>query len=90
MFGQVRVQGVELSQHEMPGLMAARADFGPSQTFKGLKGSLHVTSQTGLPIETRSAWRATVHWASGNIFCTQDHAAAAVEGWHSYCLRLEK
>merc|ERR1711920_334404 len=69
-----------LAEHEMPGLMAARTEFGPAQPFKGLNinGSLHMTIQTGVLIETLSALGATVRWASCNIFSTQDHAAAAI------------
>jgi adenosylhomocysteinase len=69
-----------LAEHEMPGLMAARKEFGPDAPFKGLNisGSLHMTIQTGVLIETLSALGATVRWASCNIFSTQDHAAAAI------------
>merc|ERR1712230_274518 len=65
---------------EMPGLMEARKEFGPGQPFKGLdiNGSLHMTIQTGVLIETLSALGATVRWCSCNIFSTQDHAAAAI------------
>merc|ERR1711978_635176 len=69
-----------LAEHEMPGLMAARTEFGPSKPFAGLNinGSLHMTIQTGVLIETLAALGATVRWASCNIFSTQDHAAAAI------------
>eukprot|EP00927_Polykrikos_kofoidii_P031576 TRINITY_DN27131_c2_g1_i1.p1 TRINITY_DN27131_c2_g1~~TRINITY_DN27131_c2_g1_i1.p1 ORF type:complete len:497 (+),score=94.30 TRINITY_DN27131_c2_g1_i1:63-1493(+) len=69
-----------LAEVEMPGLMAARKEFGPSQPFKGLNicGNLHMTIQTGVLIETLAALGAKVRWASCNIFSTQDHAAAAV------------
>merc|ERR1712027_252032 len=69
-----------LAEHEMPGLMAARTEYGPSQPFKGLNinGSLHMTIQTGVLIETLQALGAKVRWASCNIFSTQDHAAAAI------------
>jgi len=69
-----------LAEHEMPGLMAARKEFGPSKPFKGLNinGSLHMTIQTGVLIETLSELGAKVRWASCNIFSTQDHAAAAI------------
>jgi len=69
-----------LAEHEMPGLMAARKEFGPGQPFKGLNicGSLHMTIQTGVLIETLHALGAKVRWASCNIFSTQDHAAAAI------------
>merc|ERR1711981_798694 len=71
---------LNLAEHEMPGLMAARREFGPSQPFKGLNlsGSLHMTIQTAVLIETLSALGAKVRWASCNIFSTQDHAAAGV------------
>merc|ERR1711903_73641 len=71
---------LELAEIEMPGLMAARTEFGPAQPFKGLNisGSLHMTIQTGVLIETLAALGATVRWASCNIFSTQDHAAAAI------------
>jgi len=69
-----------LADHEMPGLMAARTEFGPSQPFKGLNinGSLHMTIQTGVLIETLAVLGAKVRWCSCNIFSTQDHAAAAI------------
>jgi len=69
-----------LAEHEMPGLMAARTEFGPSQPFKGMNinGSLHMTIQTGVLIETLAALGAKVRWCSCNIFSTQDHAAAAI------------
>lgn len=62
------------------GLMASRAEFGPKQVLKGAKiaGSLHMTIQTAVLIETLQALGAEVRWASCNIFSTQDHAAAAV------------
>merc|ERR1711997_620259 len=68
------------AEHEMPGLMSARKEFGPGQPFKGLNinGSLHMTIQTGVLIETLQALGAKVRWASCNIFSTQDHAAAAI------------
>merc|ERR1712227_379935 len=69
-----------LAEHEMPGLMAARREFGPSKPFKGLdiNGSLHMTIQTGVLIETLAELGAKVRWCSCNIFSTQDHAAAAI------------
>merc|ERR1712199_83127 len=69
---------LNLAEHEMPGLMAARKEFGPSQPFKGLNinGSLHMTIQTAVLIETLAALGAKVRWCSCNIFSTQDHAAA--------------
>merc|ERR1711959_606430 len=71
---------LSLAEIEMPGLMAARAEFGPAQPFKGLNinGSLHMTIQTGVLIETLAALGAKVRWCSCNIFSTQDHAAAAI------------
>ena len=64
----------------MPGLMALRSEFGPSQPLKGKKvaGSLHMTVQTAVLIETLAALGADVRWVSCNIFSTQDHAAAAI------------
>merc|ERR1719300_824143 len=69
-----------LAEHEMPGLMEARKEFGPQKPFKGLNinGSLHMTIQTGVLIETLKALGAEVRWCSCNIFSTQDHAAAAI------------
>jgi len=69
-----------LAEHEMPGLMAARKEFGPQQPFKGMNinGSLHMTIQTGVLIETLQVLGAKVRWCSCNIFSTQDHAAAAI------------
>merc|ERR1712242_381244 len=71
---------LNLAEHEMPGLMAARAEFGPSKPFAGLNinGSLHMTIQTGVLIETLAALGATVRWCSCDIFSTQDQAAAAI------------
>ena len=70
---------ITLAEHEMPGLMALRREFGPSQPLKGKKvaGSLHMTVQTAVLIETLTALGADVRWVSCNIFSTQDHAAAA-------------
>ena len=69
-----------LAENEMPGLMALREEFGPSQPLAGARiaGSLHMTVQTGVLIETLVALGAQVRWASCNIFSTQDEAAAAV------------
>ena len=69
-----------LAEHEMPGLMAARKEFKDKQPFSGVKisGSLHMTIQTGVLIETLQALGAEVRWCSCNIFSTQDHAAAAI------------
>jgi len=71
---------IRLAEHEMPGLMALREEFGPSQPLKGARiaGSLHMTVQTAVLIETLVALGAQVRWASCNIFSTQDEAAAAV------------
>jgi len=71
---------IRLAEQEMPGLMAARAEYGPQQPLAGLKvaGSLHMTVQTAVLIETLVDLGADVRWASCNIFSTQDHAAAAV------------
>src|SRR5262252_7209665 len=71
---------IELAEHEMPGLMATRAEFGPKQPLKGARitGSLHMTIQTAVLIETLQALGAKVRWASCNVFSTQDHAAAAI------------
>jgi adenosylhomocysteinase len=69
-----------LAEHEMPGLMALREEYGDSKPLKGARitGSLHMTIQTGVLIETLVALGADVRWASCNIFSTQDHAAAAI------------
>src|SRR5947199_700728 len=71
---------ITLAEHEMPGLMTLRNEFGPSQPLKGarISGSLHMTIQTAVLIETLVALGAKVRWASCNIFSTQDHAAAAI------------
>jgi adenosylhomocysteinase len=71
---------IELAQHEMPGLMATREEFAAAQPLAGARitGSLHMTVQTAVLIETLTALGAEVRWASCNIFSTQDHAAAAV------------
>ncbi len=71
---------IELAEHEMPGLMALREEFGASQPLKGARitGSLHMTVQTAVLIETLAALGADVRWCSCNIFSTQDHAAAAI------------
>src|SRR5690606_28760996 len=69
-----------IAETEMPGLMATREEFAASQPLKGARiaGSLHMTIQTGVLIETLKALGAEVRWASCNIFSTQDHAAAAI------------
>lgn len=71
---------IRLAEHEMPGLMALREEYGQSQPLKGARiaGSLHMTVQTAVLIETLTALGAEVRWASCNIFSTQDEAAAAV------------
>ena len=76
-FGRKEIQ---LAEHEMPGLMAVRDEYAPSQPLRGARitGSLHMTIQTAVLIETLAALGAQVRWASCNIFSTQDHAAAAV------------
>ncbi|CAI0437679.1 unnamed protein product [Linum tenue] len=76
-FGRLEL---ELAEVEMPGLISCRTEFGPSQPFKGARitGSLHMTIQTAVLIETLTALGAEVRWCSCNIFSTQDHAAAAI------------
>src|SRR5262249_12613757 len=71
---------IRLAEHEMPGLMAVREEYAKSQPLRGAKimGSLHMTIQTAVLIETLVALGADVRWVSCNIFSTQDHAAAAV------------
>ncbi|HEY1736282.1 MAG TPA: adenosylhomocysteinase, partial [Methylovirgula sp.] len=71
---------IAIAETEMPGLMATRAEFGPKKPLKGARvaGSLHMTIQTAVLIETLKALGADVRWASCNIYSTQDHAAAAI------------
>jgi adenosylhomocysteinase len=71
---------IAIAEHEMPGLMAIRRKYAPSQPLKGARiaGSLHMTIQTAVLIETLQALGADIRWASCNIFSTQDHAAAAL------------
>ncbi len=71
---------IQIAEHEMPGLMAIRAEFAKKKPLKGARitGSLHMTIQTAVLIETLQALGAEVRWASCNIFSTQDHAAAAI------------
>ena len=71
---------IEVSEHEMPGLMALRKKYGEEKPLAGarISGSLHMTIQTAILIETLVALGAEVRWASCNIFSTQDHAAAAI------------
>ena len=76
-FGRKEIQ---LAEHEMPGLMAVREEYAASKPLAGARitGSLHMTIQTAVLIETLAVLGAQVRWASCNIFSTQDHAAAAV------------
>ena len=69
-----------IAETEMPGLMATREEYGPKQPLRGARiaGSLHMTIQTAVLIETLAALGADVRWASCNIYSTQDHAAAAI------------
>jgi len=71
---------LNLAEVEMPGLMESRKEYGPAKPFKGvnISGSLHMTIQTAVLIETLAELGATIRWASCNIFSTQDHAAAAI------------
>src|SRR6202035_2041575 len=71
---------ISLAETEMPGLMATREEYGPKQPLKGARiaGSLHMTIQTGVLIETLAALGADIRWVSCNIYSTQDHAAAAI------------
>ncbi|MDL2286488.1 adenosylhomocysteinase, partial [Desulfococcaceae bacterium OttesenSCG-928-F15] len=76
-FGRKEMQ---LAENEMPGLMAAREKYGKTRPLEGLKvtGSLHMTIQTAMLIETLKVLGADIRWASCNIFSTQDHAAAGI------------
>src|SRR5437764_9435813 len=71
---------IRIAQTEMPGLMAIREEFAPEQPLRGARiaGSLHMTIQTAVLIETLKTLGADVRWASCNIYSTQDHAAAAI------------
>ena len=71
---------IQVSEHEMPGLMSIRKKYGVSKPLKGVRitGSLHMTIETAILIETLVELGASVRWASCNIFSTQDHAAAAI------------
>ena len=71
---------IEIAETEMPGLMALRQEFGAAKPLKGARitGSLHMTIQTAVLIETLAELGAEIRWASCNIFSTQDHAAAAI------------
>ena len=71
---------IAIAETEMPGLMAIREEYGPSQPLKGARitGCLHMTIQTAVLIETLTALGAEIRWSSCNIFSTKDHAAAAI------------
>src|SRR5438874_8967028 len=71
---------IDIAEQEMPGLMSIREKYAPQQPLAGVRitGSLHMTIQTAVLIETLVALGATIRWASCNIFSTQDHAAAAI------------
>src|SRR3954464_4740283 len=71
---------IAIAEHEMPGLMAIRKKYAPSQPLQGARiaGSLHMTIQTAVLIETLQALGAEIRWVSCNIYSTQDHAAAAL------------
>src|ERR1044071_2654432 len=71
---------IDIAEQEMPGLMAIREKYAPGKPLAGVRvtGSLHMTIQTAVLIETLTALGANVRWASCNIFSTQDHAAAAI------------
>ena len=79
---------LDIAETEMPGLMSLRAEYGEEKPLKGARivGSLHMTIQTAVLIETLVALGADVRWASCNIFSTQDHAAAAKILHHEYIL----
>src|SRR5260370_27551153 len=86
---------IGVAEHEMPGLMSIRKKYAPGKPLKGVRitGSLHMTIQTAVLIETLADLGATVRWASCNIFSTQDHAAATIAAtgrpvfaWKGECL----
>jgi len=81
---------ISIAEHEMPGLMAIREEFAKSKPLKGAKitGSLHMTIQTAVLIETLVDLGADVRWASCNIYSTQDHAAAAIAAKKYTCICL--
>ena len=81
---------LSIAETEMPGLMALRSEYGESKPLKGARivGSLHMTIQTAVLIETLVALGADVRWASCNIFSTQDHAAAAIAAANIPVLQL--
>ena len=76
---------IDMAEVEMPGLMSCREEYGPTQPLKGARvaGSLHMTVQTAVLIETLKDLGADVRWCSCNIFSTQDHAAAAIASRNS-------
>ena len=82
---------IDIAEHEMPGLMATREKYGKEKPLQGVRitGSLHMTIQTAVLIETLVDLGADVRWASCNIFSTQDHAAAAIAAARNPGLRLE-
>ena len=82
---------IRIAETEMPGLMAIRQEFAKSQPLKGARiaGSLHMTIQTAVLVETLQALGAEVRWASCNIFSTQDHAAAALVAARHPGVRLQ-
>src|SRR5438270_10840775 len=84
---------IAIAEHEMPGLMAMRKKYASTQPLQGARiaGSLHMTIQTAVLIETLQALGADIHWASCNIFSTQDHAAAALaaRGTHVFAKKGE-
>ncbi len=83
---------IDLAEEEMPGLMALREKYGTSKPLKGARiaGSLHMTIQTAVLIETLIVMGAEVRWASCNIFSTQDHAAAAIDRKRRPGFRVER
>lgn len=88
-FGQ---KEVHVAQHEMPGLMATREKYAQEKPLNGVRimGSLHMTIQTAVLIETLKELGADVRWCSCNIFSTQDHAAAYVAKYLCPCICLER
>src|SRR5690606_21833134 len=78
--GRLGRKEIDIAEHEMPGLMSIRRKYAAAQPLKGVRvtGSLHMTIQTAVLIETLKDIGADVRWASCNIFSTQDHAAAAI------------
>merc|ERR1711941_106582 len=82
---------LDIAEIEMPGLMKTREKYGPEQPLAGVRlmGSLHMTVQTAILIETLKYLGADVRWCSCNIYSTQDHAAAAIGYWNS-CFCMER